>query len=199
MATGTPGTPRFKCCGLLILYFVRLVVGLGFSFLLAWLMLRPHKPRYYVDYASLSQLQLNHSEKIPNSRMDFNVTVRNPNGKMGIYYHKIEWNVYHEAESIASSYLPPFYQRHKKTTFLHPVFTGNGTAKGLGALDQRNLSRGPLEMKLELHAKVRFRVWFCKTWDFKMRVECDHVYVDVYQDNSHGGNSYNRTTCSVHF
>jgi hypothetical protein len=183
------------CCGSFIFFFLRLSIGLGFSLLLAWLMLRPHKPRYYVDYASLSELNI--TEKIPNSRMEFNVTVRNPNGKMGIYYHKMDWNVYHEDQRIASSYLPPFYQHHKNTTFLHPVVTGqqNLTSRN----DQKNSSRGALEMILRLHSKVRFKVWFLKSWDFKMRVKCDHIYVNVYQNNSHGVNSFNRTTCSVHF
>lgn len=199
MANQTTGAGRsrgrFEFCGVFILFFMRLAIGLGFSILMLWLIVRPHKPRYYVDYASLSQLNI--TEKIPNSRMEFNVTVRNPNGKMGIYYHKMDWNVYHEDQRIASSYLPPFYQHHKNTTFLHPVVTGqqNLTSRN----DQKNSSRGALEMILRLHSKVRFKVWFLKSWDFKMRVNCDHIYVNVYQNNSHGVNSFNRTICSVHF
>jgi len=180
------------------------VIGLGVSVLIAWLTLRPHKPRYFVDYASLSQLNI--TDKILSDRMEFNVTVRNPSRKMGIYYHKMDWNAYYENEIIANGYMLPFHQGHKNTTFLPPVLTGHGyaissedIARDLGALNQRNSSGGAnLEVKLKLHAKVRFKVWFCKSWDFKMRVECDNIYVNVHHNNSHAGDSFNRTTCSVH-
>lgn len=186
MATEPPVRGRFEFCGVFILFFLRLAIGLGFSLLMLWLILRPHKPRYYVDYASLSQLNL--TEKTPISRMEFNVTVRNPNGKMGIYYDKMEWNVYYENQSISSSDLPPFYQHHKNTTFLHPAFTGKY---------QKNSSRGEVEMILRLHSKVRFKIWFLKSWDLKMRVKCGHIHVNVYHNNSHASNPFNRTTCSV--
>lgn len=182
---------------------VSLVIGAGFSILVTWLTLRPHKPRYYVDYASLSQLNI--TDKILNDRMEFNVTARNPNGKMGIYYHKMEWSVYYEDERIATGYEPPFHQGHKNTTFLRPVLTGHNyviskddIARDLGALDHHNSSRGTLQVKLKLHAKIRFKVWFCKSWIFKLRVQCDNLYVNFHQNNSHGGNSFNRTACNVH-
>lgn len=192
MANQAPIPPgRFEFCGVFITVFFRLAIGLGFSILMSWLILRPHKPRYYVDYASLSQLNL--TEKAPSSRMEFNVTVRNPNGKMGIYYHKMEWNVYYEDQRIATSYLLPFHQHRKNTTFLHPAFTG----PPISGKDQKNSSRGAVEMILRLHSKVRFKIWFLKSWDLKMRVKCDHIFVNVYQNNSHGSNSFNRTRCSV--
>lgn len=195
MENQTPPRQRFEFCGDFILFFLRTAIGLGFSILLAWLILRPHKPKYYVDYASLSQPNI--TEKNPDSRMEFNVTVRNPNGKIGIYYHKMEWNVYDEKGRIASSYLPPFFQHHKNTTFLHPVLTGHEYP--ISRKYQKKSSQGALEMKLRLHSKVRFKVWFLKSWDFKMRVKCDNIYVQVnYHNNSHHRrNSFNRTTCTV--
>lgn len=180
-----------------------MVMSTGFSLLIAWLTLRPHKPRYYVDSASFSQLNI--TDKMLNDRMEFNITVRNPSKKLGVYYHKMEWNAYYEEEKIASGYMTPFHQGHKNTTFLHPVLTGHqyvisreNIAKDLGALQKQNSSKGGLEVKLKLHAKVRFKLGVFKSWNFKMRVECDNLHVHVLKNRSHGGNSFNRTTCSVH-
>jgi hypothetical protein len=184
-----------------------MVIGAGMSILLAWLILRPHKPRYYVDYVSLSQLNV--TDRTVNSRMDFNVTVRNPNSRLGIYYHKLEWDVYYEDERIASAYTAPFHQRRKTTTVLQPVLIGNeyaimreDIARALEAL------ASPLELRLKLHANVRFKIGFVKTWNFKMRVECHHIYIaQKYADqrfkirtsDNHVDGSFNeRIRCSVH-
>lgn len=196
------------CLYFLCQKIVGLVIGAGMSIFLAWLILRPHKPRFYVDTVSLSQLNV--TDRIVNSRMDFNVTVRNPNGKLGIYYHKMEWNVFYEDDRIASGYLPPFHQRHKTTTVLQPVLIGDNyeinsddIARALAALDS------PLELRLKLHANVRFKLGFCKSWNYKMRVECHHIYIaqkyseqrfksEIRVTENDGDNSINqRIRCKV--
>ena len=196
------------CLCLLCQKILALVIGVGMSIFLAWLILRPHKPRYYVDYVSLSQLNV--TDRVVNSRMDFNITARNPNSKMGIYYHKMEWNLYYEDERIASAYTVPFHQGPKTTTVLQPILIGNEyvistdeIARDLEALDR------PLELRLKLHASLRFKVGICKSWKFKMRVECHHIYIaQKYtvqrfkigaSDNHDGDDSFNkRIRCRVH-
>ena len=73
------------------------------------------------------------------------------------------------------------------------VISREDIARDLGALNLHNSSTGALQVKLKLHAKVRLKVWFCKSLNFKMRFECDNVNVDIQQNNS-----FDRTTCSVH-
>lgn len=184
-------------------------IGAGLFIFLAWLILQPRRPKLYVDYVSLSQLNV--SDRILNCRMDFNITVRNPNARMGIYYHKLQWDVSYEDERIASADMPPFHQRHKTTTVLQPVLVGHeyaimreDVARALETLET------PLELRLKLHTNVRFKIGLCKTWNFKMKVECRHIYIAhkfaeqrfvIRATDNHvdGDDSLNkRTRCKVH-
>jgi hypothetical protein len=100
-----------------------MVIGARIYILLAWFILCPNKPRYYVDYVSRSQLNV--IDRILSSMMDFNVTMRNPNVRLGIYYHKLKWDVYYEDERIASAYTSPLHGRRKKTIVLKVVYIGH--------------------------------------------------------------------------
>ena len=140
--------------------------------------------------------------------MDLNVTARNPNDKIGQYYHKMEWDLYYEDERTASSYMAPFHQGPKTTTVLQPVLIGNEyailreeIARVVEALDR------PLELGLKLQFNVRFKVGICKSWKFKMGVECHHIYIaQKYTDqrfkirvsDNHGDNSFDkRIRCTL--
>ncbi|ERN16146.1 hypothetical protein AMTR_s00030p00214230 [Amborella trichopoda] len=95
--------PRGRGCGpcciltTLLKLVITIMVILGIAALVAWLILHPNK---------------------------LDISIRNPNKKIGICYDKVDAMAYYEGERFSWASLPAFYQGHKNTTVLQPKFTG---------------------------------------------------------------------------
>lgn len=172
-----------------------LLIVVGVFVFVIWLVLRPHKPKYYIEYASYPKLSL--PDRILNSRMELNVTTRNPNGRIGIYYYKMEAYIFYGDKRIAGADIGPFYQGHKEIRVLQPTLTAHSVI--LSEETARDLrlenSAGTLELELKLYAKIRFKVGSWKSRHYNMRVKCDQLNVD----RNNGGNSFNHRKCGVYF
>nr|WIW57578.1 late embryogenesis abundant protein LEA8 [Pinus tabuliformis] len=173
---------------------VGLLIVIGVFVFLTWLVLRPHKPRYYVEYASYPELSL--TDRILNSKMELNLTTRNPNSRISIYYYKMEGYIFYGDQRIAGSDIGPFYQGHKTVRVLQPTLTAHSVILREDIARDLKLenSAGTLELKLKLYAHVRFKVGSWKSRHYNMRVKCDQLNVD----RNKGGNSFNHRRCSVH-
>ncbi|GKV50596.1 hypothetical protein SLEP1_g57299 [Rubroshorea leprosula] len=82
------------CCCLLsflIKLIVTAVVILGLAALIFWLIFRPNIVKFHVTDASLTQFNLTSDNNL-HYNLALNITVRNPNKKIGIYYDRIEAN-----------------------------------------------------------------------------------------------------------
>jgi len=193
MASRMSGKRRMIMC-LCFTILGLLIVG-GVCVFITWLVLRPHEPRYYVEHASYPELSF--TDKILNSRMVLNLTTRNPNRRIGIYYYKMEGYIYYGHQRIAGADIGPFYQGHKVVRVLQPTFTAHSVIlNGDSARDLKlENSAGTLQLKLKLYAQVRFKVGRWKSRHYHMKVKCDNLNVD----KNKGGNSFDHRKCSVHF
>nr|WIW57585.1 late embryogenesis abundant protein LEA15 [Pinus tabuliformis] len=171
-----------------------LLIVVGVSVFITWLVLRPHEPKYYVEYASYPELSV--TDRILNSRMELNLTTRNPSSRIGIYYYKMEGYIYYGDQRIAGSHIGPFYQGHKGVRVLQPTLTAHSVILREDIARDLMLenSAGTLELRLKLYAHVRFKVRRSKSRHYNMRVKCDQLKVD----RNTGGNSFNHRRCSVH-
>lgn len=182
-----------------ITYFFSTILSLlilaGLIVFFIWLALRPHKPRYYLEYASYPELNL--TDRILSSRMELNLTTRNPNGRVGIYYYKMEGYIFYGDQRIAGSDIGPFYQGHKAVTVLQPTFTAHSVILGKEAARDLRLenSAGALELKLKLYARIRFKVGRWRSRHYNMRVKCDQLNLE----RNGGGNHFNHRRCGVYF
>ncbi|PON42441.1 Late embryogenesis abundant protein [Parasponia andersonii] len=59
--------------------------------------------------------------------MSFNITLQNPNTRIGIYYDLVDAYAYYAFRSFSAVSLEPFYQGHKTTKTLQVVFEGHST------------------------------------------------------------------------
>nr|WIW57579.1 late embryogenesis abundant protein LEA9 [Pinus tabuliformis] len=170
-----------------------LIVG-GLLVFITWLVLRPHEPRYYLEYASYPELNL--TGRIMNTRMELNLTTRNPNGRIAIYYYKMEGYIYYGDQRIAGSDIGHFYQGHKEVRVLQPTLTAHSVMlKEDVARDLRlENSAGTFELKLKLYARIRFKVGSWKSGHYNMRVKCGQLNVDRIK----GGNFFDHRRCSVY-
>lgn len=167
------------CCCLLSLIaklIVSVVVILGLAALIFWLIFRPiNKINVNVTDASLSQFNLTSDNNL-HYNLALNITVRNPNKKIGIYYDQIEANAYYENLRFATLTVPPFYQGYKNTTYLNPVFSGQQLmVLGADAVSEykTETSAGVYEIDLKLKMKIRFKLGRINTWRFKPTMDCD--------------------------
>ncbi|KAL4182891.1 hypothetical protein AMTRI_Chr11g95460 [Amborella trichopoda] len=120
--------PRGRGCGpcciltTLLKLVITIMVILGIAALVAWLILHPNKVKFYYN------LQLD-------------ISIRNPNKKIGICYDKVDAMAYYEGERFSWASLPAFYQGHKNTT---------GTSEGFFYIDVKLYLRSEIECDLRI-------------------------------------------------
>ncbi|GLU23248.1 hypothetical protein SLE2022_392700 [Rubroshorea leprosula] len=183
----------------------KIICGIFLSFLLIfaiiafilWLSLSPHRPRFFVQEFSIPGLaQPNGFE---NAEITFNVTVRNSNQHIGIYYmDSMVGTVYYRDQSIGSTTLSgPFYQSPKTTKVVDGVLGGAtlnvNNARWTEFLNDRQ--QGTIVFRLGITSAIKFRV---STWDskkHKIHVDCE---VSVGPDGLLLASSINKR-CGLYF
>lgn len=174
---------------------VALVVIVGIAVLITWLVLRPQRPKFHVENVTVSQLNVKNNEL--NATMHFNISARNPNKKIGIYYDFVGVGALYRDRKIVSNRLPGFYQGHKNTTVISCPLSAESlyldTDVSSNLLGER--ATGSVDMTVNLNAFVRFKVGSWRTREHSMSVYC-HVSVD-WNNSTTGRLSQNRG-CSVY-
>lgn len=189
------------CCCLfsfLLKLIVSLVVIIGLAVLIFWLIFRPTNVKFYVTDASLTEFSLTGNNTLQYN-LAVNITVRNPNRKIGIYYDTIEARAYYGDQRFDMETLTPFYQGHKNTSYLSAVFSGQQVVLGSDQLTQFNAEKiaGVYSVDVNLYLRIRFKVGKLKTGRVKPKVKCD-LKVPL----SSTGNSavaFESTKCDIDF
>ncbi|KAJ8570613.1 hypothetical protein K7X08_037585 [Anisodus acutangulus] len=153
-----------------------ILIILGVAALVVWLVLRPNKVKFYVTDATLTQFDLSTTNNTLYYDLALNMTIRNPNKRIGIYYDSIEARAMYQGERFASQNLEPFYQGHKNTSTLSPVFKGQSLVL-LGDREKSNYNNeknsGVYEMEVKLYMRIRLKAGRIKTHKIKPKIECD--------------------------
>ncbi|KAK6133309.1 hypothetical protein DH2020_032972 [Rehmannia glutinosa] len=145
--------------------FLALLFLMGIITFILWLSLRPHRPRFHVHDFSIPDLA--QEGGFQNAQIIYNVTARNSNQNIGVYYDSMELAVYYQDQSIGGSRLLfPFYQKPKNTTVIAGVLGG----AALTVTSQRwqqfmaDRARGEVVFRLEVTSVIRFKI---SSWDSK--------------------------------
>lgn len=179
---------RSCCCKFLcwtISLLLILIVAIGITIGILFLVFRPKLPKYSIDGLRVTQFSLSEDN---NLAATFNVTVtaRNPNKKIGIHYeggsHVSAW--YMDTKLCEGS-LPKFYQGHKNTTVLHLPLSGQiQNATGLQTVIQEQLQQtGNIPLNLKAKQPVRVKLGKLKLFKVKFRVRC-RLVVDSLESNN---------------
>ncbi|XP_041025980.1 NDR1/HIN1-like protein 10 [Juglans microcarpa x Juglans regia] len=156
-----------------ILFTLLIIVALaGFIF---WLVFRPNEVKFHVTDASLTQFNFTTGDNTLHYNLALNVSVRNPNKRIGIYYDRIEANAYYQGQRFDTETLTPFYQGHKNTTVLSPVFEGQqlltlGSGE-VSKFDSENTD-GTFGISLRLNLRIRAKLGWIKIGHFKPKIKC---------------------------
>ncbi|CAK7342003.1 unnamed protein product [Dovyalis caffra] len=187
------------CCliTLLLKVIITVAVLIGLFILIVWLIFRPiNKVKFHVTDVALTQF--NYTNNMLQYDLAANVTIRNPNKKIGIYYDRIQARAFYEDQRFGYQALTPFYQGHKNTSALNVVLKG----QQLVTLQGEELTRFNQETKsgrygitLELSLRIRFKLGKVKTARFKPKVECDDLMIPLNGDYVAGNNN----KCKIKF
>ncbi|KAI4295843.1 hypothetical protein L6164_035843 [Bauhinia variegata] len=169
--------------------FLSLLAILGLITFILWLSLRPHRPRFYIHEFSIPGL--GQESGFENAQITFNVTARNSNHNIGVYYEAMDGSVYYKDQKIGSTpLLYPFFQEPKNTTVVDGVLSGATLTVSSQRWTefQSDRSKGSVVFRLELTSVIKFKI---STWDSKrhrMHANCavgvgqDGMILEIYKD-----------------
>ncbi|XP_022766974.1 NDR1/HIN1-like protein 10 [Durio zibethinus] len=190
------------CCLLKILLkiIITAAVVIGLAVLIFWLIFRPNRIKVHVTDVSLTEFNLTSNNTL-NYNLVVNMTVRNPNRRIGIYYDRIEARAYYEDQRFDTQTLNPFYQGHKNTSFLNPVFSGEHFVS-LGAEEtskfNEETTNGLYSIDVKLYLRIRLKIGRIKTGRFKPKISCD-LKVPLSSGNGSLAGALETTKCDWDF
>ncbi|MBA0596101.1 NDR1/HIN1-like protein 6 [Gossypium raimondii] len=185
-----PKKRRSCCCRCMcwtLSLLLLLIVILGIIVGILFLVFRPKLPKYSIDGLRVTQFDLSSVNSSLSASFDVNITARNPNKRIGIYYdggsHITVW--YNETQ-LCEGALPKFYQGHRNTTVLVLPMTGqvqNGTVL-LTALQQQQQMTGNIPLRLRAKQTVRVKLGSLKLMKMKFRIRCRLVVNALSANNA---------------
>lgn len=163
---------RFLCWTLALLLI--LVVAVGATIGILYLVFRPKAPKYSIDSLRITQFSAGNDNSL-SATFDVNITARNPNKKIGIYYEGgSRISVSYTGSKLCEGALPKFYQGHLNTTVLIVPMTGQTqNATGLlTSLQQQQQQTGVIPLNLRVWQPVRVKLGKLKLPKVKFIVRC---------------------------
>ncbi|XP_061376555.1 NDR1/HIN1-like protein 26 [Gastrolobium bilobum] len=176
--------------------FLGLLAIIGLITFILWLSLRPHRPRFFIHQFTIPGLA--QESGFENAQITFNVTARNSNQNIGVYYESMGGSVYYHDQKIGSTPLPfPFYQGPKNTKEVDGVLGGATltVSSQSWAEFQSDRADGSVVFRLELTSVIRFKI---STWNSRRHTMHANCEVGVGPDGSLLSN-YKDKRCPVYF
>lgn len=166
----------------LLILFVTVVVLVGLAIFIFWIIVRPTNLKFHVVDASLTQFNLT-SDNYLHYDLALNITARNPNKRLGVYYDLVEGKAYYEGQRFATvkivDFLGPverFYQRKKTSNTFNPVFKGqNLVLLGADEISDFNSekNKGVYSIDVKLNMRIRYRLGDFIPGTVKRKGTCD--------------------------
>lgn len=183
---------RWMGCLIVVTVIVLLVV------LFVYIALQPQKPRFYVQDATVSQLNLTYG--LLTSSILFSIESYNPNNKIGIYYDSLSVYASFEDEQITPPCtLTPFYQGANDKNILPPVLSGKSVALAPFVASQLSsqLQNGLVTWSLTTYGRIRWKVGTWTSGHYHLNVNC--VVFMGMNNNGAGGqvSMQSGTNCHV--
>ncbi|KAK4736577.1 hypothetical protein R3W88_000274 [Solanum pinnatisectum] len=157
---------------------------------ICWFVLRPNKVNFHISDASLTQFDFSTRNNTLYYDLHLNVSIRNPNKRIGIYYDSIEARAIYHGQNFSIVKPDPFYQGHKNTTDLNLVFTGQDSVQ-LGSEYNVEKDSGVYQFGLRLYMRIRFKFGWIKTKKIKPMIKCD------LKVPFKGNGTFERTQCNL--
>ncbi|KAL1549252.1 NDR1/HIN1-like protein 3 [Salvia divinorum] len=194
--------PFTCCCGCLmnclctcicqIVFTILIVVGI--IVLVLWLVFRPNAVKFHVNEASLTEFNINNNTLHYN--LALNLTIRNPNKRIGIYYDRIEARAFYQGQRFSTVDLQKFYQGKKNTSNVSAEFKGSQLVLlGANEMSKYNEDRtaGKYDIDIKLYLRIRMKFAFVKSTRVKPKIDCD-LKIPLSSNGTASG-AYEPTRC----
>ncbi|CAL5186687.1 unnamed protein product [Lathyrus oleraceus] len=159
---GWVGTFMCLYCTIYTIIFFFILLSIIF-----WIIISPSSVKFHVTDATLTEFNLTNNNNTLYYNFKLNVTVRNPNNNIIVYYRRITAFAWYKDNNFGFVSLTPFDQGHKNTTFLGPiVFNGNTKIK----LGRKQLDEYSEEMRLGIYKDLAV------DFDIKIRAKFGSFY-----------------------
>ncbi|XP_073027570.1 NDR1/HIN1-like protein 1 [Primulina eburnea] len=175
---------RKKLCRRLLASLLGFSVLALFLILLVYLILRPTKPHFILQDATVYAFNLSPANLLTTS-LQVTFSSRNPNERIGIYYDKIEvYASYHSQQITPPTLLPSSYQGHEDTTVWSPNLNGNSVpvAPYLAAALKQDRLTGTELINVRVEGRIRWKVGTFISGKYHLHVNCP-AYVN-FDSNS---------------
>ncbi|URE42877.1 Late embryogenesis abundant protein [Musa troglodytarum] len=136
---------RHKVYRRLFAAFLLLVILVLLVVLIVWLVLRPTKPKFYLQDASVAQFNLSSGDGTLTAVLQVTLASRNPNDRIGVYYDRVDAFALYKAQQVtATTALPPGYQGHNDVTvWTRTPATSSSTSASSAASGGRSAPGSP--------------------------------------------------------
>ncbi|PHU13941.1 hypothetical protein BC332_15146, partial [Capsicum chinense] len=149
-----------KCIALILL---TIIVIVGITILIIWLSVKPRRPIYTIENASLHNYNMTKNDHLYGN-FNFTLKAYNPNSRVSIYYDSIEVKLYYNSEQIAFNNAQPFFQPRRNVTYLDLYLSAKDVV--LYGDVARNLkterTTGAVDVEIKVRAKIKFKVGIWK-------------------------------------
>ncbi|WOK94833.1 protein YLS9-like [Canna indica] len=183
-----PKKQRSRCCKCLcwtLLSFVILIVLIGATVGILFLVFHPKIPKYSVDRLGIANFTIDDNMTVA-ATFNLTVTMRNPNKKIGIYYRGgSHLSASYNGTELCSGTFPVFYQGHRNTTVVNLLLSGD-TQLGGGLLQelQEQQQTGTIPLVFRGKVPVRVKLGSLKLPRITFKVRCDIVVNSLSANNN---------------
>ncbi|KAL3735733.1 hypothetical protein ACJRO7_024801 [Eucalyptus globulus] len=175
-----------KCFCWTFSFLALLILAIAITAGILFLAFRPKLPKYSVDALQITQFAPANNGSLSAS-FNVNITARNPNKKIGIYYEGgSRISVLYDGEQLCQGALPKFYQGHRNTTVLVVPLSGQ-TQNATGLLSQLQAEQqatGSIPLNLRVRQPVRVKLGKLKLFKVKFSVRCQLKVNNLSEDSS---------------
>ncbi|THU55591.1 hypothetical protein C4D60_Mb11t08190 [Musa balbisiana] len=156
--------------------------------LIVWLVLRPNKPKFYLQDAIVVQFNLTSGVGLLTSVFQITLSSRNPNDRIGVYYDRIDAYVLYKGQQItAATALPPGYQGHNDVIVWSPYLYGAAVplAPYLADALYQDENAGYILLYVRVDGRLRWKVGSWISGHYHLQVNCP-VFLTVDGSNHSG-------------
>ncbi|KAK9279072.1 hypothetical protein L1049_012747 [Liquidambar formosana] len=159
---------RILACLVFLLFLIL------FTIFLVWIILRPAKPRFILQDATVYSFNVS-SPNFLTSNIQVTVLSRNPNNLIGVYYEKLDiYASYRNQQITLPTSLPTTYQGHKDIVVWSPFVYGNNipVAPYLAVALSQDQMAGMVLVNIKINGRVKWKVGTWISSRYHLYVNC---------------------------
>ncbi|XP_077240057.1 NDR1/HIN1-like protein 1 [Tasmannia lanceolata] len=181
------GNRRRKLYRRLFAAFLSFIFLILLIIFIIWLVLRPTKPRFSLQDASINQFNVTAPSLLTTS-LQISINSRNPNDRIGIYYDKLDvYASYRNQQITVATVLPPTYQGHNDIIIWSPFLNGVNVPVSpyltVALNEDQNL--GSFLIKVKIDGRLRWKVGSWTSGRYHINVNCP-AYIRLNTRNGNG-------------